>query len=228
MTGENVVLSGMRSTGKLHLGNYFGAVRNWVDLQDRYDCYYFVADWHALTTDDADPSRIADNTLEVVADYLASGLDPERSVIFVQSLVPEHAELHLLLSMITPLGWLERVPTYKEQRQQLADRDLSTYGFLGYPLLQSADIIIYKADAVPVGVPAVGEIGEVRPLQKKVCHFFEIPPGARHTALGDAHCTAEIFLRMLDILPHQGVITLQDAVTACNQVFEIRRLQEQF
>ena len=119
VTGDNVVLSGMRSTGKLHLGNYFGAVRNWVELQDRYDCYYFVADWHALTTDYADPSQIAGNTLEVVADYLASGLDPERSVIFVQSLVPEHAELHLLLSMITPLGWLERVPTYKEQIREL-------------------------------------------------------------------------------------------------------------
>ncbi len=151
MTGENVVLSGMRSTGKLHLGNYFGAVRNWVELQDRYDCYYFVADWHALTTDYADPSKIADNTLEVVADYLASGLDPEKSVIFVQSLVPEHAELHLLLSMITPLGWLERVPTYKEQVRELENRDLATFGFLGYPVLQTADIIIYRADFVPVG-----------------------------------------------------------------------------
>ena len=151
MTGENIVLSGMRSTGKLHLGNYFGAVRNWVDLQDRYDCYYFVADWHALTTDYGDPSRIADNTLEVVADYLASGLDPEKSVIFVQSLVPEHAELFLLLSMITPLGWLERVPTYKEQIRELDNKDLATYGFLGYPVLQTADIIIYRADYVPVG-----------------------------------------------------------------------------
>ncbi len=151
MTGENVVLSGMRSTGKLHLGNYFGAVRNWVDLQDRYDCYYFVADWHALTTDYADPSKVADNTLEVVADYLASGLDPEKSVIFVQSLVPEHAELFLLLSMITPLGWLERVPTYKEQIRELENRDLATFGFLGYPVLQTADIIIYRADFVPVG-----------------------------------------------------------------------------
>jgi tryptophanyl-tRNA synthetase len=141
----------MRSTGKLHLGNYFGAVRNWVDLQDRYDCYYFVADWHALTTDYADPSKIADNTLEVVADYVASGLDPERSVIFVQSLVPEHAELFLLLSMITPLGWLERVPTYKEQIRELENRDLATFGFLGYPVLQTADIIIYRADFVPVG-----------------------------------------------------------------------------
>ena len=168
MTGENVVLSGMRSTGKLHLGNYFGAVRNWVELQDRYDCYYFVADWHALTTEYADPSQIADNTLEVVADYLASGLDPERSVIFVQSLVPEHAELHLLLSMITPLGWLERVPTYKEQIRELENRDLATFGFLGYPVLQTADIILYRADFVPVGEDQASHLE----LSREICRRF--------------------------------------------------------
>lgn len=148
---RKIVLSGMRSTGRIHLGNYFGAVRNWVALQESYDCYYFAADWHALTSDYADPSEIAANTLEVVADWIASGVDPERSVVFVQSMVPEHAELHLLLSMITPLGWLERVPTYKEQIRQLESRELETYGFLGYPLLQTADIVLYRADLVPVG-----------------------------------------------------------------------------
>jgi tryptophanyl-tRNA synthetase len=141
----------MRSTGRLHLGNYFGAIKNWVGLQDRYTCYYFAADWHALTTDYADPSQIAENTLNVVADWIASGLDPERSVIFVQSMVPEHAELHLLLSMVTPLGWLERVPTYKEQIREIENKDLSTYGFLGYPVLQTADIVLYRANLVPVG-----------------------------------------------------------------------------
>lgn len=151
MTAEKVVLSGMRATGKIHLGNYFGAVKNWVDLQGRYDCYYFIADWHALTTDYADTSEIVENSLEMLADWLAAGLDPERSVVFLQSMVPEHAELHLLLSMITPLGWLERVPTYKEQIRELRKRDLSTYGFLGYPVLQTADIILYQADLVPVG-----------------------------------------------------------------------------
>jgi len=151
VTEQKIVLSGMRSTGKIHLGNYFGALKNWVELQDRYRCYYFAADWHALTSDYADPSQIAENTLEMAADWIAAGLDPERSVLFIQSMVPEHAELHLLLSMITPLGWLERVPTYKDQIRQLENKDLETYGFLGYPLLQTVDIAIYRADFVPVG-----------------------------------------------------------------------------
>src|SRR5512143_3222958 len=138
----------MRSTGKIHLGNYFGALNNWVELQDRYRCFFFAADWHALTSDYADPSQIADNTIEVVIDWIAAGLDPEKAVIFVQSMVPEHAELHLLLSMLTPLGWLERVPTYKDQIKQLDNKDLSTYGFLGYPVLQAADILLYRADLV--------------------------------------------------------------------------------
>jgi tryptophanyl-tRNA synthetase len=141
----------MRATGRLHLGHYFGAIKNWVELQDRYDCYYFSADWHALTSDYSDPSQIARYSVEAVADWLASGLDPERSVIFVQSLVPEHAELQLLLSMLTPLGWLERVPTYKEQIREIQNKDLSTYGFLGYPVLQTADILIYRGNFVPVG-----------------------------------------------------------------------------
>jgi tryptophanyl-tRNA synthetase len=135
------VLSGMQASGRLHLGNLVGALSNWVKLQDKYDCYYFVADWHALTTGYADPSSIKESTKDILINFIAAGLDPEKCTIFLQSRVLEHAELHLLLSMITPLGWLERVPTYKEKQQELKDRDLSTYGFLGYPLLQTADII---------------------------------------------------------------------------------------
>jgi tryptophanyl-tRNA synthetase len=151
VTEQQIVLSGMRSTGKIHLGNYFGALKNWIDLQDRYRCFYMAADWHALTSDYADTSQVAENTIEMVTDWIAAGLDPQRSVIFVQSMVPEHAELHLLFSMITPLGWLERVPTYKEQVQQIENKDLSNYGFLGYPVLQTVDVAIYRAHFVPVG-----------------------------------------------------------------------------
>jgi len=151
LTDRKVVLSGMRSTGKLHLGHYFGTLKNWVALQESHDCYFFAADWHALTTDYADPSRVTANTVDALADWIAAGIDPQRAVVFVQSMVPEHAELHLLLSMITPLGWLERVPTYKEQLREIEARDLSTYGFLGYPVLQTADIILYRAHFVPVG-----------------------------------------------------------------------------
>ena len=154
------VLSGMRSTGKLHLGNYVGALQNWVRMQDEYDCFFFIADWHALTTDYADTSRLKENSIEVLLDWLAAGLDPEKCVMFIQSHVPEHAELHLLFSMITPLGWLERVPTYKEQKENIKGKDLDTYGFLGYPVLQSADILIYKANVVPVGEDQV-EIRDV-------------------------------------------------------------------
>ena len=151
MSEAKIVLSGMRSTGKLHLGHYFGTLHNWVALQERHTCYYFAADWHALTSDYADPAQITVNTIEAFADWIASGVDPERAVVFVQSMVPEHAELHLVLSMITPLGWLERVPTYKEQIRQMENKDLGTYGFLGYPVLQTADIILYRAHYVPVG-----------------------------------------------------------------------------
>jgi tryptophanyl-tRNA synthetase len=166
------ILSGMRPTGKLHLGNYVGALRNWVNLQDDYDCFYFIADWHALTTDYADTSNIKQSSLEVIIDYLASGLDPERSVLFIQSHVPQHAELHLLLSMITPLGWLERVPTYKEQRENIKDKDLGTYGFLGYPLLQSADILMYQADFVPVGEDQVPHIELTREVARRFNQFY--------------------------------------------------------
>jgi tryptophanyl-tRNA synthetase len=171
-TNDRIVLSGMRSTGRIHLGNYFGAIKNWVDLQDRHRCWYFAADWHALTSDYADPSQIAGNTLEAVIDWLAAGLDPERSVIFVQSMVPEHAELHLLLSMLAPLGWLERVPTYKEQIRQLDNKDLSTYGFLGYPVLQTADIIVYRADYVPVGEDQASHLELSRELVRRFNGFY--------------------------------------------------------
>jgi tryptophanyl-tRNA synthetase len=166
------VLSGMRPTGKLHLGNYVGALDNWVRMQDEYQCFFEVADWHALTTDYADTSRVKENSLEVALDWLAAGLDPEKSVIFIQSHVPAHAELHLLFSMITPLGWLERVPTYKEQRENIKDRDLGTYGFLGYPLLQAADILIYKADVVPVGEDQVAHVELTREVARRFNGFY--------------------------------------------------------
>jgi tryptophanyl-tRNA synthetase len=171
------VLSGMRPTGKLHLGNYMGALYNWVRLQHEYNCYFFIADWHALTTDYADTSNIRQNTMEVALDWLGAGLDPERCVLFVQSLVPQHAELHLLLSMITPLGWLERVPTYKEQQQQLGDKDLATYGFLGYPLLMSTDIVIYQADLVPVGQDQVAHVEVTREVARRFNNFYPGPNG---------------------------------------------------
>src|SRR6202161_3224174 len=166
------VLSGMRSTGKLHLGNYVCALANWVRMQDEYQCFFEVADWHALTTDYADTSRVKENSLEVALDWLAAGLDPDKSVIFIQSHVPAHAELHLLFSMITPLGWLERVPTYKEQRENIKDKDLGTYGFLGYPVLQSADILIYKADVVPVGEDQVAHVELTREIGRRFNSFY--------------------------------------------------------
>jgi len=157
-TKKKRVVSGMRPTGRLHIGHYFGALQNWVDLQNdpQYDCFYFIADWHALTSDYADTSQVAQNTIEIVTDYLAAGIDPAKSVIFQQSLIPEHAELHLLLSMVTPLSWLERIPTYKEQIENVSNKDLHMYGFLGYPCLQTADIVIYSEKAVQLFVP-VGE-----------------------------------------------------------------------
>jgi tryptophanyl-tRNA synthetase len=166
------VLSGMRSTGKLHLGNYVGALDNWVRMQDGYQCFFMAADWHALTTDYADTSRIKENSLDVVLDWLAAGLDPEKSVIFIQSHVPEHAELHLLFSMITPLGWLERVPSYKEQQENIKGKDLGTYGFLGYPCLQAADILIYKADVVPVGEDQVAHVELTREIARRFNGFY--------------------------------------------------------
>jgi tryptophanyl-tRNA synthetase len=166
------VLSGLRPTGRIHLGNYFGAVRNWVELQDRYPCYTFIADWHALTSDYADTSRVRSATFEAVADLLAAGIDPQRSVLFLQSEVKEHAELHLLLSMVTPLPWLERVPTFKDQQAQLEDKDLNTYGFLGYPLLQTADIIVYRAAYVPVGEDQASHLELSREIVRRFNNFY--------------------------------------------------------
>ena len=169
---ETRVLSGMRPTGALHLGHYHGVLKNWVRLQAEYPCLYFVADWHALTTDYEAPGQVQKNSWDMVVDWLAAGVDPNQATLFVQSLVPEHAELHLLLSMMTPLGWLERVPTYKDQQEKLSDRDLSTYGFLGYPLLQSADILIYRAKYVPVGEDQVPHVEFTREVARRFNHLY--------------------------------------------------------
>ena len=168
------VLSGMRSSGRLHLGNLLGALKNWVHMQETYDCYYFIADWHALTTGYSDTSQVRDSVRDIAIDYLSAGLDPEKSVLFIQSLVPEHAELHLLLSMMTPLAWLERVPSFKEIQQELKDRDLATYGFLGYPLLQTADVIMYKANWVPVGIDQVPHIELSREVVRRFNHLYQV------------------------------------------------------
>jgi tryptophanyl-tRNA synthetase len=168
------VLSGMRPTGKLHLGNYMGALANWVKLQDKYDCYFFIADWHALTTDYADTSRIKQNTLDVMLDYLAAGLDPKRSVLFLQSKVLQHAELNLLLGMITPVGWLERVPTYKDQQKNLADKDLSNFGFLGYPVLMASDILLYQPKFVPVGNDQTAHVELTREVARRFNQFYKL------------------------------------------------------
>jgi len=166
------VLSGMRPTGALHLGHYHGVLKNWVRLQSEYPCLFFVADWHALTTDYEHPGRVEQNVWEMVVDWLAAGVDPNQAILFVQSHIQEHAELHLLLSMITPLGWLERVPTYKDQMEKLKDRDLATYGFLGYPLLQSADILIYRSRFVPVGEDQVPHVEMTREIARRFNHLY--------------------------------------------------------
>ena len=166
------VVSGMRPTGAMHLGHYHGALKNWVRLQAEHPCLFFVADWHALTTHYDDPSIIETSTWDMVIDWLAAGIDPSQATIFIQSKVPEHAELHLLLSMSTPLGWLERVPTYKDQQEKLADRDLATYGFLGYPLLQAADVLIYRASMVPVGEDQVPHIEMMREIARRFNHLY--------------------------------------------------------
>jgi tryptophanyl-tRNA synthetase len=167
----------MRPTGKLHLGNYMGALANWVKLQDPYECYFFIADWHALTTDYADTSQIAPNTVEVMLDYLGAGLDPEKSVIFLQSRVKQHCELFLDLAMISPLGWLERVPSYKEMQENLAHKDLTTYGFLGYPVLMAADILVYQPDFVPVGQDQQAHVELTRELARRFNSFYKLADG---------------------------------------------------
>jgi tryptophanyl-tRNA synthetase len=176
------VLSGMRPTGNLHLGHYHGVLKNWLKLQHEHECLFFVADWHALTTHYDTPQVIEDNVWEMVIDWLAAGVDPSNATIFIQSRVPEHAELHTLLSMITPLGWLERVPTYKDQQEKLSSKDLSTYGFLGYPLLQSADILIYRATQVPVGEDQVPHIEFTREIARRFNHIYGREPGYEEKA----------------------------------------------
>lgn len=166
------VLSGIQPSGRLHIGNLVGALQNWVRLQDQYECYYFIADWHALTSQYADTSQLKDNVKDVLVNCLAAGLDPEKATIFAQSRVVEHAELHVLLSMITPLSWLERVPTYKEKQMEVKDKDLHTYGFLGYPLLQSADILIYRANYVPVGVDQMPHLEITREIARRFNNFY--------------------------------------------------------
>jgi tryptophanyl-tRNA synthetase len=173
----------MRPTGLLHLGHYHGALKNWVRLQSEYPCYFFVADWHALTTHYDTPEVVEENVWEMVIDWLAAGIDPGQATLFIQSRIPEHAELHTLLSMITPLGWLERVPTYKDQQEKLADKDLSTYGFLGYPLLQSADVLIYRAKYVPVGEDQVPHIEFMREIARRFNHIYGREPGFEEKAL---------------------------------------------
>ncbi len=176
------VLSGMRPTGSLHLGHYHGVLKNWVDLQNEYECLFFVADWHALTTHYDNPAVIEQSVWDMVIDWLAAGVDPAQATLFIQSRVPEHAELHLLMSMMTPLGWLERVPTYKDQQEKLSEKDLSTYGFLGYPLLQAADILIYRANQVPVGEDQVPHIEFTRELARRFNHLYGREPGFEEKA----------------------------------------------
>lgn len=176
------VLSGMRPTGSLHLGHYHGVLKNWVTLQQQYECLFFVADWHALTTHYDSPELIEQHTWDMIIDWLAAGVDPAQATLFIQSKVPAHAELYLLLSMITPLGWLERVPTYKDQQEKLTEKDLSTYGFLGYPLLQSADILIYRANRVPVGEDQAPHLEFTREISRRFNHIFGKEPGFEERA----------------------------------------------
>jgi tryptophanyl-tRNA synthetase len=201
------VVSGMRPTGRLHIGHYFGALQNWIRLQDdpEFDCFYFIADWHALTSDYADTSQVAQNTIEIVTDYLAAGLDPKKSVIFQQSQIPEHAELQLLLSMVTPLSWLERVPTYKEAFENVTNKDLHTYGFLGYPCLQTADIVIYSNKEIPLFVP-VGEdqVSHVE-LSREIVRRFVIFFGKEDWKNAEPGAAQAILTSMKGRLPAQGL-----------------------
>jgi tryptophanyl-tRNA synthetase len=186
MTPQNTpkrVVSGMRPTGRLHLGHYHGAVKNWIEISKKAECFFFSADWHALTSEYKDTSRLAESQREMFADWIAAGLDPERCTLFVQSHVKQHAELYLLLGMIAPLGWLERVPTYKEQQEQLKEKDLNTYGFLGYPVLQTADVALYGADAVPVGQDQVSHLELAREIVRKFNHHY----GAGKPVLVEPH-----------------------------------------
>jgi tryptophanyl-tRNA synthetase len=217
------VVSGMRVTGRMHLGNYHGALKNWLTLQKEYDCYFFAADWHALTTNYDRSAGIADQSRLMIEDWLAAGLDPKVAKIFIQSGVPEHAELHLLLSMITPLAWLERVPTYKDQQDKLKDRDLSTYGFLGYPLLQSADILVYKPKFVPVGEDQVAHVELTREVARRFNYVFGHDQDFQQRAIdaiakmGKQH--AKLFATLLKRYQEQGDLeALQEGRSLINMV----------
>lgn len=181
-TSNKRVVSGMRVSGRLHLGHYHGVIKNWTKLQHQYDCFFFAADWHGLTTQYAETSSMGKNLWDMIIDWLACGVNPGLSRIFIQSWVPEHAELHLLLSMLTPLGWLERVPTYKDQQEKLKEKDLATYGFLGYPLLQSADVLLYHADYVPVGEDQVSHIELTREVARRFNHIYGKEPNFEELA----------------------------------------------
>ncbi|MGC2889942.1 MAG: hypothetical protein WB627_12795, partial [Candidatus Acidiferrum sp.] len=211
------VVSGMRPTGRLHIGHYFGALENWVRLQNdpTYDCFYFIADWHALTSDYADTSAVAQNTIEIMTDYLAAGLDPAKSVIFQQSLVPEHAELHLLLSMVTPLSWLERVPTYKEALDQVKDKDLHNYGFLGYPCLQTADIVIYSEEGVPLFVPVGDDQVSHVELSREIVRKFNFHMGLSIDIEGlmQPSNAASASALYLALFPREGLTRSKSALT---------------
>ena len=201
VASQQRVLSGMRPTGRLHLGHYHGVLKNWVRLQHEYECFFFVADWHALTTHYDNPAAIESATLDMVVDWLAAGVNPKSATLFVQSTMPEHAELHLLLSMMTPLGWLERVPTFKDQQEKLKEKDLATYGFLGYPLLQSADILLYRAGLVPVGADQVSHVELTREVARRFNHLYGREPGfeeavsAAITKMGKKSAKVYIYLR---------------------------------
>ena len=205
---NNRVLSGMRPTGRLHLGHLHGVLKNWVRLQRDYECYYFVADWHALTTHYDTPQTMKEHVWDMVIDWLAAGVDPEQATLFIQSEVPEHAELHLMLSMVTPLGWLERVPSFKDQQQKLKDRDLATYGFLGYPLLQSADILIYRAAYVPVGEDQAPHVELTREVARRFNYFFGRGPDFKASVdqaikqMGKK--SAKVFFRLQRAYSEQG------------------------
>jgi tryptophanyl-tRNA synthetase len=228
------VLSGMRPTGRLHIGHYFGALENWVKLQNdpQYECFFFVADWHAMTSDYADTSQVAQNSIEIATDYLASGLDPAKSTMFLQSLVPEHAELNLLLSMVTPLGWLERVPTYKEALDNVTDKDLHTYGFLGYPILQTADIVMYGERGqdllVPVGEDQVSHVE----LSREIVRRFNLAYAGLHTNFANdtdlyAAATGSGISSAvgLEITPASR-LSLTDKISAIKAVYPSSSLQE--
>ncbi|MEZ5536130.1 MAG: tryptophan--tRNA ligase [Thiolinea sp.] len=202
------VVSGMRPTGRLHLGHYHGVLKNWVDMQMNHECFFFVADWHALTTHYETPDGISTHVEDMTIDWLAAGISPSSATVFVQSHVPEHAELHLLLSMITPLGWLERVPSYKDQQEKLKEKDLATYGFLGYPLLQSADILMYKADMVPVGEDQVPHIELTREVARRFNHLYGREPGFEEKAEAAANKmgkkTARLYRQLRKQFQEQG------------------------